>query len=322
MKNSLKHHNDNILPKNNNFEAGGKKDQCTILNKDLGHIVKCQPQNFGEEMADIKYIEKFKLENPRILNPSDYKTTEEFLDALEKWHIKRIGKKSTFTKRRNLLTTMIKHPIFPIDITNLNPDQIDAQLEYEKQHYNKDTNRNGKDAIVNRIKALKTVAKATNVNTDNWNLIIPEKSRPKHKIVPLPQTVYNLIHLKYSKDPYENALWGHIAFQGFLIGPRPVSEMPIMKKDNIHIDEGFIHFYQPKVDSWRMPVLEKDVMSRDTRKSYKNWIDNWRPKVENQYSKDFVYLQPNGKPFTKDYFRKKINQNYKQIYPQFHPYCM
>lgn len=323
MKNNLKPQNYNILPKQDGLEAGGKQKGCDFLKQDLGQTVECQPQDFGEEMADIEYIEKFKLENPRILNPSDYQTTDEFLDALEKWYIRRIGKKSTFMKRKNLLSTMVNHPIFPIDIMNLNnPDQIDAQFEYDKQHYNKDTNRNGKDSIINKYKALKTVAQAININTDNWNLIIPERGKPKHKIIPLPQTVYNLIHHKYTTDPYENALWGHIAFQGFLIGFRPVSEMPIMKLKDIHIDDGYIHFYQPKVDNWRMTAPEKDIMSMDTRKSYKNWIDHWRPKVENQYSKNFVYLQPNGKPFTQSYFKKQINDIYKQVYPDFHPYCM
>jgi hypothetical protein len=313
---------DNPLPQNDDFGVGGLKEKCTFLKEDLGHIVEQSSQIHGKEMADIELYEKFKLENPRILNPNDYANDDDFINALENWYIKRIGKKSTFIKRKNLIKTMIKHPIFPIDIRKLNPDQIDAQFEYDKQHYNKDTARKGKDAIINKVKALKMVARATNQDIKNWNLIIPAKGKPKHKIVPLPEIVYKIVHSKYSNDPYENALYGHLGLQGFIIGPRISNEFSILKLKDLHIEEGYIHFYQPKVDEWRMSTIEHEVMNMSTRKSYKNLIDHWRPTVENQYSKDFVYLQPNGKPFTEAYLRKKLNDNFKQIYPQYHPYCM
>lgn len=300
---------------------GGDKKDCHIL-IDISPNVESQPQDYGEEMADIEQIEDFKLKNPRILNPSNYDNNDDFINDLENWYINRIGERSTFTKRKNLLYTMINHPIFPIDIRNLNPDQIDAQFEYDKQHYDKNTARNGKDAIINKFKALKMVAQATNIDTRNWNLIIPERGKPKHKIVPLPQTVYKIIHSKYSKDSYENALYGHLGLQGFIVGPRISSEFSMLKISNVHIEEGYLHFYQPKVHTWRMVALEPEVMSMSTRKSYKNYINHWRPKVVNQYSKDFVYLQPDGRPFTEEKLRLKLNEKFKPVYPQFHPYCM
>lgn len=57
-----------------------------------------------------------------------------------------------------------------------------------------------------------------------------------------------------------------------------------------------------------------------TRKSFKNWIDYWRPKVENQYSGTALYLQPSGKPFTVRYLGKTLRSTGKQIYVNYTPY--
>ena len=61
-------------------------------------------------------------------------------------------------------------------------------------------------------------------------------------------------------------------------------------------------------------------MKGKTRKSFKNWIDKWRPKVENQYSGDSLFLQPNGKPFTTDYLRQKLSVKGKLVWTHYHPY--
>lgn len=57
----------------------------------------------------------------------------------------------------------------------------------------------------------------------------------------------------------------------------------------------------------------------NTRKSFKNWIDKWRPKVENQYSGDFVYLLPDGRPLNST-FRKNLIIKAKEVWKDFHPY--
>jgi hypothetical protein len=220
------------------------------------------------------------------------------------------------------LVNLANHPVFPINLLNLDPDQIDSCIHFNKQFYNKNTARNGLDAIRNQLKSVFMVAKAQGIDYSKWNIRMPKRSKPKHKIVPLPKIVYELIHNKYSFDSYENALFQYLALHGFLIGPRISSEFSILRLNNVHIDEGYIHFYQPKVNDWRMSPLESEVMVMSNRKSYKNWIDKWRPKVENQYSKDFVYLRSNGKPFTEDSLRTSLNKKFKPIWSDFHPYCM
>jgi integrase len=65
---------------------------------------------------------------------------------------------------------------------------------------------------------------------------------------------------------------------------------------------------------------EKEIMTMATRKSFKNWIDKWRPKVENQYSGDSLFLLPSGKPFKKDYLRTQLSERGKHIWNAYHPY--
>ena len=60
-------------------------------------------------------------------------------------------------------------------------------------------------------------------------------------------------------------------------------------------------------------------MKSKYRKSLKNYIDYWRPKVENQYSKNYLYLRPDGKPWEKERLRMYLTNKVKPICPDYHP---
>ena len=66
----------------------------------------------------------------------------------------------------------------------------------------------------------------------------------------------------------------------------------------------------------------KQIMDSRTHKSFKNWIDHWRPKIANQYSGDVLYLQSNGKPFTVRHLGHKLSKLGKQVWKPFQPYDM
>ena len=73
------------------------------------------------------------------------------------------------------------------------------------------------------VKALtkelaKALAKAYGITTETWNYVPPEKGKSKHKIIPLPNDVYFIIHYTCSKNSYENALYQYLFYHGFLIG--------------------------------------------------------------------------------------------------------
>ena len=77
-----------------------------------------------------------------------------------------------------------------------------------------------------------------------------------------------------------------------------------------------------KAKSVRTLILEKALMNSKVHKSFKNWIDHWRPKVENQYSNDALYLQPSGKPFTIRHLGHKLSKHGKKIWKYYQPYDM
>ncbi|MBN1859934.1 MAG: tyrosine-type recombinase/integrase [Candidatus Thermoplasmatota archaeon] len=312
---------DVFLPQNN--EVGGKQKSCDILAGIGPSIEPTFPKCLGKDMVDLEYELKkyYELTKPRLVNPALYNhDLDQLLNAVENWWIRTQRKSGgTFNRRRNLLEEMAKSPVFPIDLFDLDPDQVYYHLTWKEENYDKVSNRNGKDAMRNRWRALTMYAKAIGKDVSNWNYVPPKPGRPKHKIIPLPKDVYRMVHYHYSDDPYENALYQHLFFHGFLIGPRPDSEFSILECKNVHYEDKYVHFYQPKVGAWRLIALEPEVMTMATRKSYKNWIEKWRPKVENQKSGDYVYLQPNGKPFTDNYLRKQLNVMGKRVWPQFHP---
>jgi len=58
------------------------------------------------------------------------------------------------------------------------------------------------------VKALAmALAMAYGITTEAWNYVPPEKGKSKHKIIPLQNDVYFIIHYTCSKDSYENALY-------------------------------------------------------------------------------------------------------------------
>jgi site-specific recombinase XerD len=310
------------IPQNN--EVGGKQNLCNILPKLSQSIEPSFTPHPGEDSVDLEYElkKRYELTKPRLINPADYNDLESLLNAVGHWWEFTMRKRNTtYHQRRNLLMEMATSDVFPIDLFDLNPNQVYYQLTYLEENYNKVSNRDGKDAIRNRWKAITMYAKSIGMDTSSWNYVPPARGKPKHKVVPLPETVHRLIHAEYSEDPYENALFQYLMMHGFAIGWRCPSEPAFMKVGDIHIDEGYVHFYQPKVETYRMSVLEPELMMMTTRKSFKNWIDKWRPKVTNQHSGDFLYLEPSGKPFTKHYLNKRMNLFGKSIWSEFHPYC-
>ena len=87
-----------------------------------------------------------------------------------------------------------------------------------------------------------------------------------------------------------------------MIGWRTPSEICEMTVNDVIIDSkgrGSITITETKKRRSQRTILpENFILSSQSHKSIKNWIDHWRSKVENQYSGDSLYLQPSGKPLT------------------------
>ena len=126
----------------------------------------------------------------------------------------------------------MNHPVFPIDFFNINANQLDAYVQFRK-HFEKAS----PDAIRNDLKVIKTFTDAYGINTKHWNIKPPKKPKTKVRVVPFPSTVHKLIHHKYSKETYENALYQYLMYFSFLLGMRVPSELVSMIMDDIYLDE-------------------------------------------------------------------------------------
>jgi len=306
---------------------GGVKENWKQILENISqrHVEQLKPHQDVEDMGEYGYVKQNldveKLKNPYIIDPTQYQTQEELFNAIKHWWIFKYRKsEGTIKDRLRYAKKMAEHKVFPINWKELNPNQIIAYLEYKE--YEEYKNERGKHQILNEWKTIKTFAKAYGIDASLWGYIPPSPPKPKVKIIPLPNTTYQMIQHKYSKNLYKNALVQYILAHGFLIGWRP-SELVIQKVSDVFLEDGYVIITESKKNQQPRQVFpETDMMTNLRRKSMKNWIDHWRLKVENQYSGDYLYLQANGKPFTKNYLRKFLCKQVKPVWKYYHPYIM
>ena len=74
-----------------------------------------------------------------------------------------------------------------------------------------------------------------------------------------------------------------------------------------------------KYRSKRVVVPEKQIIINPKSKSLKNYIDIWRPRVENQKSNDSLFLKSDGLPFTSDCLRHNLCRHGKKVWPYYKP---
>ncbi len=111
-----------------------------------------------------------------------------------------------------------------------------------------------------------------------------------------------------------------------MIGWRVPSEIVNMKVSDVVLDgrRSYIVITETKKHYLKRTLrgIETALLTSSIHLSLKNWMDCWRTKVENQYSGDALYLQPNGRPFTVRHLGHKLSQYGKLVYPSFRPYDM
>lgn len=325
-----------LLSEQNNFGRGGKYSEfekaiCKrrLLDNQLSTAkVGNQVEKRGKKL-DIKHIDEKQQGTPRIIDPVEYDTIEELLDACEIWWVRRYRKNvNTWIDYRRKLENMFDHQVYPVDPFNISSDQVVAQFDFiEDEWRNKPGNENldeGSYAVINKFKAIKALMRAFGKisEVEDWNYIPPPAPDAKPRNIPPPKIVHNMMHYNYSTDPYEKRLYQYMITFGYMIGPRPSSELSTMKVTDFDEDEGMFTFWQPKVERWREVPLEDELSFLSNRKSLKNWIDIWRPKVETSESEDFLFIQPNGRPFTEAFMAKKLREQATKVWPKFSPYSM
>lgn len=271
-----------------------------------------------EDYLDV-ILQKFnRIDFPITLNPKTASFNDIAIHALLRQRLA----KGTIMRNMRYARFMEKH-ICPINFRKPTYENFIRHMDYREQFDFKDGRGHG--ALRHEWQTMKMFLKAYGI--PKWDYKPP--TVPTYKVIPIPfpEQVHKMINLKYSKDSYENALIQYILCHNFIVGWRPPSEPAIMKVSDVKIDDcnrGYLKITEPKKRYSTRNITPEEIMSNKRRKSFKNWIDAWRPKVENQYSEDYLYLKPNGKPFTSETLRMLLNRKasplIKTVFPEYYNY--
>ena len=115
------------------------------------------------------------------------------------------------------------------------------------------------------------------------------------------------------KCTYENRLFQHLTFMGFMFGMRFPSEIVNLTVNDVVIKKdgkGYILVHEQKKRGVTRKIMphNENILSSPAFKTPKNYLEHWRPKVANDKSGDALFLQPNGKPITEAYSRRHVKK--------------
>lgn len=295
---------------------GGRTQEWKTIANQLGQkLMKPTSPITGEEKVKLDYdLTKIKRTDfPIILDPQAASFTDVATHAFLR---QRLGQ-NTIEKRLSTARFMETH-IVPVNFRKPTLENFMAHMDYREQVENA-----GNGALSNEWKTMRMFLKAYGIEI--WTYKAPSQPVYRARIIPFPDQVYKILNMTYSDDSYENALIQYLLTHNFIIGWRFPSEPAIMKTTNVNIERGYLTITEPKKHHSTRNISPVEIMTNTRRKSFKNWIDSWRPKVENQYSKDYLYLKPDGKPFTTDLLRQLLNRKaapmIQPIFPQYYNYC-
>ena len=267
-------------------------------------------------MGELEYvINNFNRFNcPLTLKPNE----STFLDvALWSYFQKRLSI-STIEKRLRYARFMQNHKI-PVDFQNPTYQNFRKHMDFREE-----IEKASPHALKHEWKTMRMFLEAFNIPI--WPYKPPYAPKKKQRILPFPDAVREFFYYDFTDDNYENALYQYLFYHSFMIGWRIPSEICELTLDDVNIDSkgrGTITITETKKHKDKRSILpKKHILSSKSHKSMKNWIDIWRPKVENQNSGNAVYLWPSGNPVTVRKLGHKLSEHGKKIWPKFQPYDM
>ena len=328
----------NIIEKNNSFlpqtnEVGSERQEWnrTYTQEPKRSQFIDYPKHLNGITVDLAYELKTRFEqNPNIINPTKYSSVPELFNAVAQHaHRRQRLSSSTIDHRLRCARRMQQHPVFPINFSNLNYEQFSAYMQYREDIENAEH-----FALKNDLQAVQMFLIAYGKRTiddknprrammedGSWFYRLPPVCEHKDRKIPPPDVVHQLITHEYSDDPYTSNLYQTIFAHSFWIGWRVPCEICVLSTDDVDFDDRSIRITEPKKHySTRKIYPDEVILSAKTRKSFKNYLDKWRPKVECSKSGNAFYLTPNGLPFTPRHLGHELSERGKQVFPEFKPY--
>jgi len=324
-------------------KAGGFNQECAEETKVGQNLSTHQPQ-VGEEMVkqayDVRRIfnvgeSKSRIDDSKLIislhvDRTKYSTHEELYHGINKWWVETKGRSpKTVVGRIRCARSMANHAVYPVDWFKFEPEQILNQLLHRQLYEYKElaeTTGNptyGTTQLHNLWKTVNMFAEAYGLDISFWGWTPPMLPEPQVKIVPRPKTVNKLMHTWYTNDRVENALIRTLLTVGFHFGPRP-EELIAVKVEDVYLDEGYIFIREQKKKFRERQVwIDEPVMNSRQQNSLRNWIKIWRPRIANDQSLDYLFIQKAGTPFpSEDALRMYLTPYVKPIWSDFKPKIM
>ena len=254
-----------------------------------------------------------RLEIPIHLEPE----TSTFDDVAIHAHFRQRAAWGTIKRNLRYAKFMEKH-IMPVDFRNPSPENFIKHMDYREQ-----IEGAGHSIGKHEWQAMRMFLTAWGIpfgKGQKWYYKPPPPSEKKTFTLITPNDVSKLIKHRYSKKPYTNALVQYLLMHNFNIGWRVPSEPTVIKTSDVDLENSLLTITEPKKrHSTRTVIVNETLMNSKFRKSLKNWIDCWRPQVENQYSQDYLYLKPDGHPFEVDQLRMFLTRMVQPFNKDYHP---
>ncbi len=262
------------------------------------------------ESYNLEYISR--LETPITLNSE----TSTFDDVGIHAKVRQFLSDSTIDKNLRYARFMATHAC-PVDFSRPTHENFIRHMDYRLQVENASPH-----AIAHEWKAMQMFLRAYGIRS--WDIRLPPPPRTARRLIPFPEIVREFWHYKYSTNRYERKLYQYLFFTSYLIGMRSPSELAILKTKDVVFndnDTAYLTITETKKRSSKRTILLDKALTTDWRKkSLKNWLDSWRPRVENGKSDDYLFLQPDGKPFTVRHLGHRLSEQGKRVWPHFTPY--
>lgn len=269
----------------------------------------------GKDMVKLAYelTQLNRLETPTILDPQ----TASFEDIRNHARLRQRLAPKTTDNHLKYLRFMELHKC-PVNLREPSHENFLRHMDYREQ-----IEHAGWGALKHENEAFRMYLRAIGKNPAEYYYKPPQR-QPKETPIPYPDQVHQMIHQRYSNDRYIDALIRYIICHNHIIGWRPPSEPAIAKISDVDLDHETLLITSPKLHYTTRTISISEIANQHDIPSMRNWIDHWRPKVANQYSDDYLYLTPQGRPFTSDTLRRYLyvhaQRRIKTIFPGYYNY--
>jgi len=296
---------------------GGTQEKWRYGLDGLSKIVDCSiPDGISmEDCLDVILNRSNRLETPITLTPGK----ADFSDIA----INMIYRQRLTPKRTHKILTYAGHLMqkYKIDFLNPNYEQFIRFMDYLE-----DVEKCSPFVLKWIWQITQKFLEAYGIEYGKgktWNYKPPNEPPSKPRKIQMPDQMYEITHYDYSKDKVKTAFIQYTILPSCIFGWRNPSELCLIKTGDIDLDHNRIQLTEKKKHDRKRELITDypQILNDRHTKSIRNWLDIWRPKIESQYSEDYLFISPtDGRPIREMQYTRYINYYVNPIFPDFKLY--